>query len=471
MAECNMAEEIEAPLELHDVSRYREKIVNGPIIRTFFWLGIPPALNQLVLIAYNVADTYWLSCYNELCVSVPRQVFPVIMLFQALVMGTNAACLSIISQYIGARAYKNASIEASRFFTVACITGVTLNITLLALREWIFSWLIFTPPEIFSEVMAFSAVTAFDVLFMAVAFTFTTLLQSLGDTRRPAIINIISVAINVALDPFFVLGIGPFPRLGVVGAALTDVMGKILSIIGQAIMLRKNYSMLRLGFTSDLNFEWAKIVLKIGFPVLSFGLLNGFAFILQQRLINMLGIVAATAFSIGFVIVQIVDGVLFGLCQATAIMVGQNLGATNPRRAREVAFKTTVVVFILVAMGAFIVYPIKRSIIDIFTSSPDIILETERFLSIVLPSLPFFGVCINIMSIGRGSGRTSVPTTIEIIRIWAVRIALGYFLAFIANMNTMGVWLPFALSNIIGGVALSTWAKYGKWDKAIIKLN
>jgi putative MATE family efflux protein len=391
------------------------------------------------------------------------------MLFQALVMATNAACLSIVSQYVGAKAYRNASVEASRFFTAACFSGIALNIILLTLREQIFSWVIFTPREIFDDVMAFSAVTAFDVLFMSIAFTFTTLLQSVGDTRRPAIINIVAVAINVALDPFLVLGVGPFPRLGVVGAALTDVMGKILSIAGQIYILRKSYPMLRLRFTRDLSFEWAKLVLRIGLPVLSFGTMNGVAFILQQRLINMLGIIVATAFSIGFVVIQIVDGVLFGLCQATAIMVGQSLGASNPKRAREVAFKTTAIVFILVALGAAIVYPLGWSIVSIFASDLSIIEETQKFLHVMLPLLPFFGICINVMSIGRGSGHTAIPTTIEIVRIWTIRIALGYFLAFTLEMGSMGIWIPFSLSNAIGGIALAIWAKYGKWDKAVIK--
>ncbi|MEM3550470.1 MAG: MATE family efflux transporter, partial [Candidatus Bathyarchaeia archaeon] len=276
-------------------------------------------------------------------------------------------------------------------------------------------------------------------------------------------------AINIALDPFLVLGIAPFPRLGVVGAALTDVMGKILSVIGQTCILRKSYPMLRLRFTKDLSFEWAKLVLRIGLPVLSFGTVNGVAFVLQQRLINMLGIIVATAFSIGFVIIQIVDGMLFGLCQATAIMVGQSLGAANPKRARIVAFKTTAMVFIIVAIGAAIVYPFRWSITSIFASDPNIIEETQQFLHVMLPLLPFFGICINVMSIGRGSGHTTIPTAIEIVRIWTIRIALGYFLAFTFGMGSMGIWLPFSLSNAIGGIALAIWAKHGKWDKAVIK--
>lgn len=463
-----MAEDTGIPSELYEVSRYRDKIVNGPIMSTFFWLGLPPLINHLVLVAYNVANTYWLSCYNELCISVPRQIFPVIMLFQAFVMALNSACLSIISQYIGARAYRAASAEASKFFTLACVIGAIMSIIFLSFREQIFLWLIYTPPEIFSDVMAFSAITALDVLLMSIAFTFVTILQGLGDTRWPAMINVVSVIVNIALDPVFILGLGPFPRLGVIGAAITDVIGKIISISGQTYIIRRRYPILRIGFTRDFDLRWAKTVLRIGLPVLSFGLLNGFAFSLQQRLVNIFGVIAATAFSIGFVIIQMIDGMLFGLCQATAIMVGQNLGAASSRRAREVALKTTAVVFALVAASALAVYPFRRSIIAVFTNSQDIVGEAEHLLNIMLPSLPFFGMCINIMSVGRGSGHTAVPMTIEIMRVWFMRIALGYFLALFANMNTTGVWLSLSLSNIIGGVILVLWAKYGKWDRAVI---
>ncbi|MEM1539093.1 MAG: MATE family efflux transporter [Candidatus Bathyarchaeia archaeon] len=466
-----MAEDLETVQGSHGLGKYRDRIVNGPTINTFFWLGIPPLLNQLVFVAYNVADTYWLSCYNELTVSVPRQVMPVIMLFQAIIMATNSACLSIVSQYIGARAYKNASLEASRFFTAAFLSGVALNILLLTLRGQIFSWLIFTPPEIFEDVMAFSAITAFDVFFNAIAFTYATLLQSVGDTKRPAMINMMAVAINVVLDPFLVLGIGPFPRLGVIGASLTDVMGKIISIIGQTYVLRRSYPELQVKLTRDVNVEWIKLVLRIGLPVLAFGVVNGFAFLLQHRLINMVGIVAATAFSIGFVIINIVDAALFGLSGATSIMIGQSLGAENPKKAKEVAFKTTFVIFMIIAVGACVLYPFKRSIASVFASDPSILDETEKFLQVVLPTLPFFGLCMNAMSIGRGSGHTTFPTAVDIGRTWTIRVALGYFLAFIMGLGSMGIWLTFSLSNIVGGIIVVLWVKYGKWDRAVIKYD
>ena len=79
-----MAEDSESLPEPGGISRYRDKIIEGPIIRTIFWLGTPPLVNQLVVVAYNVADTYWLSVYSEQAVAVPRQMWPILMLFQAL---------------------------------------------------------------------------------------------------------------------------------------------------------------------------------------------------------------------------------------------------------------------------------------------------------------------------------------------------------------------------------------------------
>ncbi|MBS7613762.1 hypothetical protein KEJ48_05920, partial [Candidatus Bathyarchaeota archaeon] len=80
-----MPDETSDAQETYTIGKYRDKIVNGPIIRTLLWLGAPPLLNQLIVVAYHVADTYWLSLYGEVTVAVPRQTWPVIMLFQALI--------------------------------------------------------------------------------------------------------------------------------------------------------------------------------------------------------------------------------------------------------------------------------------------------------------------------------------------------------------------------------------------------
>ncbi|MCS7096671.1 MAG: MATE family efflux transporter [Nitrososphaerota archaeon] len=458
-------------LEPHEISKYRDKIVNGPIIRTILWLGAPPLINQLVVVAYNLADTYWLSIYSEVAVAVPRQMWPVLVLFHAFINALTAACLSIISQYVGSKAYSKASLEASRFFSASILLGAAASTVLLAFREVIFGLVMSTPHEIFDLVMAYSGVIVFDTFFNYVALTYTTLLQSFGDTKRPALVNMVAVGVNIILDPFLVLGIGPFPRLGVVGAAFTDVLGKFLSIIGQAYILRRNYPELKVTFTRNINFEWARLVMRIGLPILALGLTNGFAFIIQLRLVNMLGIIAAAAFSIGFVIMDTVDAALWGLGGAPAIMIGQNLGAGKNKRAREIALKATALIFAIVTLVVFATYPFNRDIADIFANDPEILNEAELFLDILLPTLPFFGIFINAVSAGRGSGHTMFPTALGMVRLWILRLALGYLMAFPLQIGSLGIWLAIALSNIAGGAVALIWIRYGKWTKPIVKEN
>jgi len=464
-----MPDESEGLIEPRGIGKFRDRIVSGPIIRTVFWLGLPPLINQLVIVAYNVADAYWLSSYSEVTVAVPRQMFPVLMLFQALAMALTTASLSIVSQYIGGRAYKKASLEASRFFTVSFLSGAVLSVSLFALRGVIFTSVVSTPPEISEDVMKYSGVIAFDIFFNYLALTYTTLLQSVGDTKRPAIINVIAVGINVALDPFFVLGIGPFPRLGVVGAALTDVMGKIISISALTYLLRRNYPELKIGFTKGIDVEWIRLVLRVGLPILTLGVMNGFAFLMQLRLVNMLGIIVATSFSIGFVIMDIVDAALWGLSGAPAIMIGQSLGAGDRKRAREVAFKAALLIFVLMVLGACIIYPIRRVVVDVFADNPGILNETELFLATLLPTLPVFGLFVSGMSTGRGSGHTLFPTSVGIVRLWGVRLALGYLLAFTFGMGALGIWLAISLSNVVGGLISILWIKYGNWAEPVVK--
>jgi len=464
-----MSNETEGPIELGGIGKYRDRIVNGPIIRTVLWLGLPPLINQLVIVAYSVADMYWLSSYSEVTVAVPRQMFPVLILFQALAMALTTATLSIVSQYVGGKEYKKASLEASRFFTVSFLAGAVLSLSLFALRGVIFMSIVSTPPEIFEDVMQYSGVIAFDVILNYLALMYTTLLQSVGDTKRPAIINAVSVGINVALDPFFVLGIGPFPRWGVVGAALTDVMGKIISISALTYLLRRKYPELKIKFTKAFNIEWSRLVLRVGLPILTLGLMNGFAFLVQQRLVNMLGIVVATSFSIGFVIMEIVDAALWGLSGAPAIMIGQSLGAGNRKRAREVAFKAALLIFIIMVAGAGILYPIRILLVDVFADNPSVLYETELFLATLLPTLPLFGLFVSAMFTGRGSGHTLFPTSVGIVRLWGVRLGLGYFLAFTFGIGALGIWLAIALSNVVGGLISILWIKNGNWAKPIVK--
>ncbi len=451
------------------IDRYRSEIVNGPIVKTLLWLGFPLMLVQLINVSYNVADAFWLSRYSDVAMAVPRQAWPPFMFFNAFNMAISTANMALLSQYIGARRYDEASNVASKFFTVSLITSFIFGLTYFSLRYPLFYYVIRSPPEIFDDVMSYSGIISIDLMLSGLSVTYSTILQSVGDTRTPAVVGGFSALLNIIWDPFLILGIPPFPRMGAAGAALATVLSRLGGVTALIYLTKRKFPDLRILPTRNIDRLWVLRNIRIGGPVFVFHASNSMAFMLQNALVNSFGVVVAAAFAIGFIVMDIADAVMWGLTMPVAIMVGQNLGAGNTSRSREIAYKASLTISMLTALGALIVFSTRGQLISVFTSDAGIFSEALRFLETFVFSLPFFTLFFVGMSVGRGSGHTTVPTVLGMIRLWGFRIGLGYLLAYVAGLQSYGVWVAMALSNVVGGLGSLTWVKFGNWARPVIK--
>ncbi len=454
------------------ISVYRDRILHDSIYKVLIWLGLPVVLVQLVNVSYNIADAFWLSRYSTVALAAPRQVWPTLMFFQALAMALGAANQSLISQYIGAKMYDEATKVIKQYLTISTSFGAILGISYYLLRPILFSSITAVPQEIYNDVLGYSSIISIDLTLSYFGLCFTTILQSIGDTKRPAIINGISAIINIVLDPLMILGIGPFPRMGVIGAAIATVIARTSGGAILVYIVLKKFSFLKISFTSNIDAFWIKSMIRVGLPILLMNTLNSTAFMFQLRLINIFGVAASTAWGIGFTIIDIADAMMWGLTQATAIVIGQCLGAQEINRAKLAAKASNTIVGLSLMAGSILAYMIRDNIISLFLSNDDplstsIYIETERFLMWALGTLPFFGLFFVGMSVGRGSGHTLYPTIIGIVRLWIIRIGLGFLLS--SYIGSIGVWMAFGLSNIFSGIASLIWVNRGGWAKPIIK--
>lgn len=424
---------------------------------------------QLVNVSYNIADAFWLSKYSDVSMAVPRQVLPLIMFFNTFLFALSTANMALLSQYVGARRYDEASSTASKFLTVAVLLSFGSGLTFLTLRYYVFKYVVIPPTEIFDDVMNYSGIITLDLILSGFVITYSTILQSVGDIKTPAIVNGISALINIVLDPLLILGISPFPRMGVVGAAIATVFARLIGVFVLITLTKREFPDLRVTLTKDVNSEWVINNLVVGGPILILNLSNSLAFMLQNALVNSFGVIVAAAFAIGFIVMEVADATIWGLTMPTAIMIGQNLGAGNSSRCRLIAYKASLTLTTLTTIGSIIVYILRKPLITIFTSDTLIINEALTFLETFIFTLPFFAIFFIGMSVGRGSGHTLTPTLIGIIRLWVIRIGLGYILAYHIDLKSYGIWLTMALSNIVSGTATLAWIKYGNWTKPIIK--
>ena len=345
------------------LEEYRELVVKGPLIPTLLKLGAPPMLSQLINVMYSVLNSLWLSLYSESAIAVPRQVFPVQTFFTALLNALNTAGTSFVSQYVGAKMYGHVRKEASRLLTAALALGVLSFATFFVLRPAIFTYVLATPPEIYDYVLGYTAVTAFNIMLSSATMSLTTTLSSLGETKMPSIINLVGMLINTALDPVFILGLGPFPRLGPVGSALTDTIGLAISLVLLAHLFNRHFEEVKPTFTRDFDPAWVKVVSKVGGPVAVMSMLNSSAFMMQLRLVNSFGVETAQAYAIGFIVLDIADAALWGLSGSIAIIVGQLLGAGERERAKKGAIQGSLFISSLVAASALTLYFVREPIV------------------------------------------------------------------------------------------------------------
>lgn len=448
--------------------KYRNKIVESPIIKTLIWLSLPLIAVQLIQVSYNIVDAFWLSMYSDIALAIPREVWPLFLFFSAFSTALSSSNIALISQYVGAKSLNRASEAASKFFTASLAIGIFFGAIFFALRPLIFTYVIKVPAEIYDQVLIYAGIIALTIPFSYMVTAYSTILQSIGDTKRPALVTAFYLIVNSILDPLCIFGIGPFPRLGVIGAAITDLIGNALSTATLALIVKKMLSDLRVTLTKNIDLEWIILNLKVGLPILVLVLSNSVAKMLQLRLVNTFGIITATVYSLGFVAIDLSNAALRGFSRAAAIMVGQNLGAKLRQRARKIALDAAMLVFIVTLAGAFILYILRDTFIHIFIQNPMIYFEAKRFLEIFLWSLPFLGILLTAISIGKGSGHTLPPTLIGIARLWGFWVGLGYLLALLAGYGSMGIWIAMTVGNIASGLIALVWLKYGKWTYAIV---
>lgn len=455
----------------------RDTILNEPIILTFLRLSLPMLVVRIVQDVYGVVDAFWLGRYNQYAVAIPRQVWPLYMLFTAFITSFSSANLALLSQYIGAGMYFMVNDVTKKMLSISLISGGVFGTLFYILSPYLFKYLICIPSEILYDTIGYAQIMSLDIVFLSLSMSLTTILQSLGDTKLVALSQVIGVMANVFLDPVLINGLSFIPSMGVTGAATATILSKIIGIAILVYTLLRKYQWIELRVIADIDKQYFITSINISLPIFLMNILNSLAFNIQNRLVNIFGTMVTTAFSISFAIFDLANTGLWGLTEGIAIMIGQNLGANNIERSRAIAKKTTLFIFMLVTISSIIIYLAKDIIAIAFitgyginTKAVEIIYtEYNRFISTTIWTLAFFSLTFSAMSIGRGAGHMLIPTIINIVRLWGFRIGLGYLLALELGLNTMGIYIAFALSNVVGGLSSILWIYRESWAKSIIE--
>jgi putative MATE family efflux protein len=451
----------------------REEILTGNPTKIMFMLGLPVMLSQFLFTLYNLADTFWLghlpTSESASAVAGMQVAWPIIWFLMAFSFGFGIAGVALVSQYTGAGDHEKAEFSASQVMSVSLLFGVFVGILGFFLMPFIAS-LVTHVKDVSNIAVLYMKIFFIGVPFTFISFAFQQILSAKGDNVTPMQISLITVSLNVILDPFLIFGWWIFPKMGVQGAALATIISEGIAAIIGLYMLFKGFKGIKITLKNMTpDFTWFKRIFKIGLPAAIGSSTTAFGFLVLVGIIGRTvnAEVALSAYGIGDRLVNVIFIVVEGVGASIVTMVGQNLGANLIDRVEKIARTGIKVEFLITIVECVIIFLLRSVIFKVFIPGRlDVVKEGVLFLSIFSFGLPFFGLFSAVAGVFRGSGHNTPPMIADIIRLWVVRVPFAYL--FSLRWGTAGIWWAMTLSNVIASSAAYFIYLKGNWKKAII---
>ncbi len=443
-------------------------MTTGSLSRNLFDVAWPVMVSSLVQTLYNLADAFWLGKLGRTALVAPTITMNIVFTAMALAMGFSAGATTLVSQFRGARRFDEMRTAAGQALVLLAGTGVVLGGIGLVFSRQILS-LMQTPADAFHETLVYLrwALVGMPAMFSFMAYQGAY--TGIGDTIGPLQVNLITALFNAFLDPFLIFGIGPLPKLGVAGAAIaTFVTRSVAGGMGIARLLTGNR-----GFGLDLRHlsyssSMIRRMLKIGLPVAVAQSGTSLGFTVMMSIVNTFGSAVTAAFGIGHRIIHMAMVPTFGLAQANATAVGQNLGAGNTARAgRSVAVATSLTAVLLLPIVTLMFF-FGDAIARIFISDPEVVRYGYDLFHITSFSVFVFGFIMVLMGSFQGSGHTMPIMVLNMSRLWLLRIPGAYILGKVLGMGPMGIWWAVFLSNVVTALAAAVWFSRGTWKRSSV---
>jgi len=433
--------------------------VRGKLLR----LAWPVMLSHLLQTFYNLADAFWLGKLGRQALTAPTITMHVFFIGFALAAGLSAAGTTLVSQYKGSGDEKKAAQVGGQLLVLLTGIGLVLGIAGFVLTPQILN-LLQTPADSWQMTYDYMRwiFTGFPLMFAF--FVYQSINTGLGDTIRPMQVNLISVILNAVLDPILIFGLGPFPEMGVVGAAVATVFSRALaSVIGVSRLFKGNADIRIRRSDMRPNASLMGKIMKIGLP-LGLGQLGtsmGFTFMIG--IVNSFGSAVTAAFGVGNRIIHMAMVPAMGLSQANATAVGQNLGAGKPDRAESSSRSALLLIGIILLPMTLAMFFFGGDISRAFVDDPEVVQLGRTMFRVTTPSVFVFGFLLVLLGSFQGSGYTFPVMILNMSRLWALRIPGAYLLAYTAGMGPMGIWWAMFISNTVVAVAGWLWFRTGTW--------
>ena len=335
----------------------------------------------------------------------------------------------MVARFIGTHEEKDANLVAQQALVISGTFSITMALIGIFLAEWILKST-GVEPDVVSEGAAYLRIQFCGVAAQSFRMVNDSVMQASGDSKTPMTIAIIFRVFHIVICPFFIFGWWIFPRLGVSGAAMTNVISQGLGTILGLWILFTGRSRLRLTFRNfriDGSIIWRLV--KIGLPASIVGMERSLASLFLVWFVAPFGTVSVAAHSLLQRLIPFLHMPGMGFGQGAGVLAGQNLGARQPKRAEKTAWSAVGLITGGMIISCLAILLWTKQIVGIFNAETDLVRVASTFLKIEIVGCLVFGMAMGFQQILNGVGDTLIPMITLLFSVWGDTGAIGSHLA------------------------------------------
>ncbi len=430
--------------------------------RQVLTLAWPAVLEQLLNMSVGLADTYIVGHLGAAPLAAVGLSLQSLNLFWALFGALGVGSTALVARRIGAGEPEAANAVARQSVLLAFFIGLLAAIVLWLGAPLFLDWL-GAEPEVVALGSAYVRAVASTVYMLSILFIGSAILRGAGDTRTPMLVMLLINVVNVVVAYTLAYGVGPLPRLGVlgsgIGAATARAIGGLLIL---ALLVRGNGPVKVGRQVPRLDSRTIGQVLRIGLPATGEQLLMRFGQLVLATFITSLGTVAYAAHQVAINALSVAYMPGWGFALAATTLVGQELGAGRPERASRSAYEALRLALIVMVVMGGLVSAFAAQVMGTFTNDPGVVAAGIPALRIAGLAMPFLGVSFTLAGGLRGAGDTTSVLVILGVSIWLMRVAPAVWLS--SRFGLAGIWIAIGLDFAVRAALLAFRFHSGKWQ-------
>ena len=444
-------------------------LTEGSISRGLFQFTLPILFANVLQSLNGSVNSIWVGRFlGEAALTATSTANTIMFLLIAAAFGVAMAAAILVGQRIGANDMAGAKRivgTSASFFAgisvVMAITGLLICEPLLIAMK--------TPADSLPLAIAYTRVIFLAVPCLYMYAFVMSVLRAAGDAKTPFYFMLVSVAIDIGLNPLFIFGLGPVPRLGIAGSALATFVSQVISLTAMMVYLyrRRSPLVLHKDELQLLRLDWAVIgtLVKKGIPMSAQMLVLSLSGVLMISIVNRFGVDPSAAYGASLQLWNYIMMPAMAVGMAVSAMAAQNVGARKWDRVASIARVGVVYATLLTGSMILLIEILNTHAYSLFLQDGSVAMAAAVHINrIVTPSFIFFGITMVLFGVVRTTGAVMAPLILLAISLLAVRVPLAE--AFADRWGVYSVWWSFPVSSAFAALLAVLYYKYGGWRSA-----